>query len=167
MITKEKVVGVLQALNKTEGDFDPQDQDILMTIAAQAAVAIENTRLFHQSDMMAELVHELRTPLGSLNAATYLLQRPDIAVDQHQKMVEVIQSETKRLADLATAFLDFSRLESGRMQFQVERFEPHLLVAESLNLARSSMLERRIEFVETVQDIPTVRGIEPRSSKSY
>jgi len=39
-------------------------------------VAIENTRLFHQSDLVAEFVHELRTPLASIGTATYLLLRP-------------------------------------------------------------------------------------------
>jgi signal transduction histidine kinase len=158
LITKDTVVGVLQALNKTTGAFTLQDQDTLMTLADHAALAIENTRLFHQSDLMAEMVHELRTPLGSLNAATYLLQRDDVSQEQRKKMVTVIQSETQRLSDLATAFLDLSRLESGRMQFQPERFDPQALAREALAVARSSMLERQIDLTNQLDDSPKMRG---------
>ncbi len=66
LITKEKVVGVLEVLNKSNGDFTETDEDMLTVLGAQAAVAIENTRLFQQSDLIAEFVHELRTPLASL-----------------------------------------------------------------------------------------------------
>ena len=53
---------------------------MLTVLGAQAAVAIENARLFQQSDLIAEFVHELRTPLASLSTATYLLLRPgDVA----------------------------------------------------------------------------------------
>ena len=61
MITKGKLIGVLETLNKTEGIFNHEDQDTLMVLSAQAAVAIENSRLFQQADHIAELVHELRT----------------------------------------------------------------------------------------------------------
>jgi len=159
LITKEKVVGALEALNKIDGDFTSQDQDMLMTLGAQAAVAIENTRLFLQSDLISEMVHELRTPLGSLNAATHILLRPDITDEQHNKMVMIIQGETKRLSDLATSFLDLSRLESGRTQFQVQEFEPVILLGECVGITRSSMLEKGLKFIWKVPDkLPMITG---------
>jgi len=48
---------------------------MLLVLAPQAAVAIENARLFQQSDLIAEFVHELRTPLASLSTA-HLLASP-------------------------------------------------------------------------------------------
>jgi GAF domain-containing protein len=76
LITKNKVVGVLEALNKHKGKFTDADESMLLVLGAQAAVAIENARLFQQSDLISEFVHELRTPLSSLSTATYLLLRP-------------------------------------------------------------------------------------------
>ncbi len=61
LIAKGKVIGVLEAINKLSGDFNQEDQEIISTLAAQAAVAIENARLFQQSDLISEMVHELRT----------------------------------------------------------------------------------------------------------
>ena len=57
LIAKDKVVGVLEAINKRGGDFTSDDQDLLMALGSQAAVAIENARLFQQSDQISELVH--------------------------------------------------------------------------------------------------------------
>jgi hypothetical protein len=74
--TKNKVMGVIESVNKVQGRFDEEDVQILQTLAAQAAIAIENSQLFKQSDLIAEIVHELRTPLASITAAAHLLQRP-------------------------------------------------------------------------------------------
>jgi len=65
LITKNKIVGVLEVVNKKRGRFTDPDESMLTVLGAQAAVAIENARLFQQSDLIAEFVHELRTPLAS------------------------------------------------------------------------------------------------------
>ena len=54
------------AVNKRGGEFNDEDIKTLLTLASHAAVAIENSRLFQQSDFMAEMVHELRQPLAAL-----------------------------------------------------------------------------------------------------
>jgi signal transduction histidine kinase len=159
MITKDDVVGVLEAINKRSGQFTLEDQDILMTLGAQAAVAIVNARLFIQSDLISEMVHELRTPLASLNAATHMLIRPDISEEQHNKMVMIIQGETRRLSDMATSFLDLARLESGRTKFNVQQIEPVILLGECAGITRSQMRERDIKFVWQVPEkLPDLTG---------
>ena len=54
LITKNKIVGVLEAINKQKGKFTDADESMLSVLGAQAAVAIENARLFQQSDLIAE-----------------------------------------------------------------------------------------------------------------
>ena len=97
LITKDKVIGVMEVLNKEKGEFTEMDEDLLSVLGAQAAVAIENTRLFQQSDLIAEFVHELRTPLASLSTATYLLLRPEISHEQSAQIITNIHSETLRM----------------------------------------------------------------------
>ncbi len=46
MIIKGKVIGVVQAINKTDGDFVEVDKNNFEAFASQAAIAIENSRLF-------------------------------------------------------------------------------------------------------------------------
>jgi putative nucleotidyltransferase with HDIG domain len=46
--TKDKILGVLQAINKLEGEFDDEDMQILSALADQVAVAIENATLYER-----------------------------------------------------------------------------------------------------------------------
>lgn len=158
LIAKDKVVGVLEAINKLSGDFDQEDQEILSTLAAQAAVAIENARLFQQSDLISEMVHELRTPLSSINTAASLLLRPESTLELRQGMAKLIFDETQRANEMATAFLDLARLESGRVQFQSQMIEIRPLLDECVQLMQSKIQEREIKVkVESPAEIPEIK----------
>lgn len=150
MITQDKLIGVLEVLNKYDGTFDLQDQEYLSILASQAAVAINNTRLFQQSDLISELVHEIRTPLGSISTVAYLLQREDIPAEQRTELVKTIQRETQRLHEMASDYLDVARLESGRIYFQASDFSIAALLKECIQLivprAQASGIELVIEI---------------------
>ncbi|MGD8403776.1 MAG: ATP-binding protein [Anaerolineales bacterium] len=146
LITKNKVVGVLEVLNKKDGDFTSSDENLLTVLGAQAAIAIENARLFHQSDLISEFVHELRTPLASLSTATYLLLRPEMSREQQEQIVNNIHNETLRLNSLASSFLDLARLESGRVQFRKSTFDVMDLLHECSDVMESKADEDRIQI---------------------
>lgn len=157
LITKDKIIGVLESLNKTSGEFTENDEDMLTVLGAQAAVAIENTRLFQQSDLIAEFVHELRTPLSSLSTATYLLTRPEISREQADQIIKNIHSETLRLNTLASTFLDLSRLESGRVQYQKSSFPFQPIVEDCKSILQAKADESHIEVViDLPSDLPVV-----------
>jgi signal transduction histidine kinase len=144
LITKEKVVGVLEVINKHAGEFTADDEDLLLVLGSQAAVAIENTRLFQQSDLVAEFIHELRTPLASIGTATYLLLRPEMSQEQRRAMIQNIHSETLRLNTLASSFLDLARLESGRVQFNHSHFDLIPLLNECIETMQSTADESHV-----------------------
>lgn len=48
VMTKEKIIGALQAINKKEGFFDDEDREGLLALANQVAVAVENANLYQQ-----------------------------------------------------------------------------------------------------------------------
>lgn len=159
LITKDKVVGVLEALNKEDGEFTQQDQELLLALGSQAAVAIENARLFQQSDLIAEMVHEIRTPLASINTATHLLQRPELKDEQRSSLATTIQKESQRLSDLATTFLDLARLESGRSNFKVERVVIPEILTEAREVMEARMTEQGLNLVWNVDmSMPAIRG---------
>jgi signal transduction histidine kinase len=159
LIAKDKVIGALEAINKRDGKFTQEDQDILMDLGAQAAVAIENARLFQQSDLIAEMVHELRTPLSSLRTAAHLLLRKDVSQEQQRKVVEIIDSETTRLIDMTTTFLDLARLESGRLPFISEPFDPRELLQDSVSVMQTKATENDLLLdLEMPANLPTLRG---------
>ena len=161
LIAKEKLIGVLEVLNKNLGTYVPKDQEILMILGAQAAIAIENTRLFQQSDLISELVHEIRTPLTSINTIAYLLQQSDIDCDERGRLAQIIREESQRLSRMTSQFLDLSRLESGRTGFDHIRFSlPELLreCAQSLQPeAEKYGLQLTIETQDTQFEIEADR----------
>jgi signal transduction histidine kinase len=89
MRSRDRVIGVLEAVNKRELPWTQDDQNYLSIIAAQAAVAIESAQLVAalqkaneelsqidklKSDFIAIASHELRTPLGVILGYTSFLQ---------------------------------------------------------------------------------------------
>ena len=159
LIAKDKIIGVLEALNKKGGSFTDADEELLLVLGSQAAVAIENTRLFQQSDLISEFVHELRTPLASLSTATYLLLRPEISPEQHEQIVNNIHSETLRLSALASSFLDLSRLESGRVQFRYETFSVAKLFNDCREIMQSKAEEGQIQVeLDLPDDLPNLEA---------
>ncbi|MBL8162817.1 MAG: GAF domain-containing sensor histidine kinase [Anaerolineae bacterium] len=130
-----KIIGVLEGINKIgSGGWDENDINTLTTLASQAAIAIENARLFQQSDFIAEMVHELRTPLAALKASTVLLLRPELKEDRRVDIIQTMHSETERLSRLASDFLDLARLESGRTRLDASRFDLKKLIEESVDV---------------------------------
>jgi signal transduction histidine kinase len=142
LLRKERVIGVLETINKLRGKFDAEDQDLLLALGAQAAIAIENARLFQQSDLISEFVHEIRTPLASLTAAAYILLRPEIPEERRTNIVQTMQQEVSRLSDMASAFLDLARLESGRVRFQFTSVDLGDLIEECSVVIRSKIEEK-------------------------
>src|SRR5512138_160701 len=159
LITKNKVVGVLEVINKKRGRFTDPDESMLTVLGAQAAVAIENARLFQQSDLIAEFVHELRTPLASLSTATYLLLRPEMSREQRDQIVNNIHNETLRLNSLASSFLDLARLESGRVQFRKTRFSLADLLYECRDVMMTKAQETNVQIrIDVPNDMPLMEA---------
>lgn len=122
-------------------------------------MAIENPRLFQQSDLIAEFVHELRTPLASIGTATYLLLRPEISQDQRVSMIQNIHNETLRLSSLTSSFLDLARLESGRVQFHLSKFDLQPMVVECLQIMQAKADETHLRLQNKIPvDFPEVEA---------
>ena len=154
LISQGKVIGVLEVINKRETHFSSYDIEVLTVLVMQAALAIENTRLFQQSDQIAELVHELRTPLSSISTAAYLLQQEIVAPEQRIELSRTIYTETQRLSELASSFLDLARLESGRVSFKPTQFNLEQLIQETVHI-----FEKRTEQLKINVDVSISQNI--------
>lgn len=152
MRTHQKVIGTLEALNKLDdAPYDDDDIKILMTLASQAALAIENARMFHQRDFMSEMVHELRTPLAALKTSLSLLGRADLPVTRREDILDTASGETERLIRLTSEYLDLARMESGRTRLEASRFDFGRLVLECVEVVAQQAGARGIE-IETPND---------------
>ena len=159
LLSKGKVIGVLEVINKRGGKFTQEDQDVLLALGAQAAVAIENSRLFLQSDLIGEFVHQIRTPLSALNAAAHLLKSNRVDELQKKKMIDIMEAEIEALSDMSTSFLDLARLQSGRKQYSVLAFNIRELLVECYDIFHSDTEHQSIKFnLELPDTLPRVLG---------
>lgn len=157
MRAHKDVIGVMQAVNKIGAEtFTDSDIQTLRILASQAAMAIENARLFQQSDFIAEMVHELRTPLAALKASTTLLQRPDLPEHKRTDIVDTMRGETERLITLTSEFLDVARLESGRVTLEVDAFSIRKLLFESTEVVTQQAKDKGITLNIADGDFTTV-----------
>ncbi len=60
MISKGRVIGVIEVLNKINGDFTAGDEDLLQSISSSVSIAIENARLYRETVSMAEHERSIR-----------------------------------------------------------------------------------------------------------
>jgi signal transduction histidine kinase len=163
LVSRQNLIGVLEVINKLEGTFSIHDQDTLMALATQAAISIENSRLFQQSDLISELVHELRTPMASVSTIAHLMQRPEIPAAQKNEYAQMIIKEVKRLNELATNFLDLARLEARRAAFQISSFNMASLVEECKNMTLPKAAETNLSLqLEISPNLPLIEADEDK-----
>jgi signal transduction histidine kinase len=110
----------------------------LVTLAAFATVGLyavmrgvnrelEVARL--QSDFVAAVSHEFRTPLTSLRQLAELLSSGRVSSeDRRARYYEIMEKESGRLHRLVEGLLDFGRMEAGALEFNWERLTPSELV---------------------------------------
>ncbi|MCP4536983.1 MAG: GAF domain-containing protein [Chloroflexi bacterium] len=83
---RDIVIGVLEVMNKLDGDFDANDLALVETLAAQAAIAIENARLFQAEQKQRELAQALVKAASAFNS----ILAPDRVLDRILEQVERI-----------------------------------------------------------------------------
>lgn len=155
LIARQNVIGVLEAINKKNGArFTEEDSDLLAVLGNQAAVAVQNALLFQQSDLIAEIVHEMRTPLTSIIAYADLMRRPEVTVSQCAQFAEIIQGEAKRINEITKNFLDLARLESGRASLTREAVNMSTVIQMAINVLKPQADARQIELQLDVPSTP-------------
>jgi len=156
---KDKTIGCLEAINKKGGAFGEDDTEILTTLATQAAVAIQNARLFQQSDQIAQMVHELRTPLTGIVAYSELLMHPGLKAEMIAESARTINSEATHLAQFINDFLDLARLESGRARIAYQPVDMGFVVRDVVQLMQPRAAECDLTLTGSISEgLPQVKG---------
>ena len=160
LIARGNVIGVLEAINKEDGvEFTDEDIELLTVLGDQAAVAVQNALLFQQSDLVAEIVHEMRTPLTSIIAYADLIQRPQSTPDQCGQFAGIIQSEAERINGITKNFLDLARLESGRASLARDPIYMGTVIHMAVNVLQPQADAKGIKLsVDVPRHLPTITG---------
>jgi signal transduction histidine kinase len=110
-----------------------------------------------ESDFVAAVSHEFRTPLTSMRHLTELLASGDIRAEERRaQYYTMLARETERLHRLVESLLDFGRMEAGRREYQLETIDVMTLVRDVVDEFRQGMTSRGVAFTATTGSAPAL-----------
>jgi signal transduction histidine kinase len=145
--------GVIFLFRREVRPFSAAQVALVETFARQAAIAIDNVRLFreiedksrqleianqHKSAFLASMSHELRTPLNAIiGFSEVLLARYFGELNEKQDdYLKDIHASGRHLLSLINDVLDLSKVEAGRMELEVSRFDLPAALGDAMTLVR-------------------------------
>jgi len=123
--------GFSEAVKKSTAIIQDEDGKIVgsLSIPTDKTKFLEIEKL--QQDFMANMTHELRSPLTSIKAALELLAKGIKSDDPGKSMINTAIRNSERLNAIITDILDFSKLQSGKMVFHPEKTPSDEIVKEA------------------------------------
>ncbi|HSI68697.1 MAG TPA: GAF domain-containing sensor histidine kinase, partial [Gillisia sp.] len=132
-----EVIGGLLYGHPEKAKFNEEHEQLVVNIAAQAAVSLDNSRLFEQvkslSDKKDEFIalasHELKTPLTTIKGYLQVLSKQE-ADNTRRLFVNKALHQVEKLNTLVEDILNMSRIEKGRLEFNLEVFDLREMLKE-------------------------------------
>ncbi len=156
------VVNPVDQVSKTaqriaRGDFsvrlkkhnDDEIGELCDVINYMAEELQENEKM--KNDFISSVSHELRTPLTAIRGWAETLKDGSADAQTMQKGMGVIIKESDRLSSMVEELLDFSRLQSGRMQLNLTKLD---LIAELSDAVLMFFERAKQENIELIYDEP-------------
>lgn len=163
-----KVLGVLETMNKLDGNYQQEDLQILEIIAAYAAVHIHNQRLITENkriyeqfeklermkrDFIAIASHELRTPLGLiLGHATFLQELT--ADEEAQQQVQAIIRSAMRLKEIVEVLSKVDNYQTGMALIRNRLIEMDTLARQIVESYAESIQRKNLQVTFDIQSNP-------------
>jgi signal transduction histidine kinase len=169
-------IGLLNLNRTTVRAFTDKQIELVATFADQAAIAIENVRLFdeiqdksrqleeasqHKSQFLANMSHELRTPLNAILGYAELMADGAYG-EPSEKMLGILkrlEANGKHLLGLINDVLDLSKIEAGQLVLELSDY----CVQDIAQTVRSTLeplaADKKLAFkVEMAAELPPGRG---------
>ena len=159
LLSHEHVIGVLALGDRKGRQFRQEEVLLAQGFAEQAALALENARLYAEArdanrakdEFLATLSHELRTPLTAMLGWVRMLQSGTLDDVTSARALQVIDRNTKLQAQLIDDLLDVSRIVTGKLSLELKAVDVGAVVETAMDavtpaaLAKSVDLERRLD----------------------
>src|SRR5712671_7568539 len=180
MLKGDDLVGTITIYRLELKPFTDKQIALVATFADQAAIAIENVRLFdeiqdksrqlaeaseHKSRFLANMSHELRTPLNAILGYTELIQ-DSVYGAPPGKMVAVLERISrngKHLLGLINDVLDLSKIEAGQLVLALNDYSLKDVVHGVYGAVETLAAAKNLAFkVDMAPNLPAGRGDERR-----
>jgi signal transduction histidine kinase len=174
----DRVIGALGLAYQDEQTFTVDQQELLLTFAAQCAQALYRARLHeaerearlvaeaavrHRDEFLAVAAHELKTPMTSLRGFTQLeLERYQRDATMYPKQtghsLEIIDLQSGKLADMIVQLFDIAQIDTGKLVLQPQATNLTELVEQVVATFQNRLIHRSI----VVDAVPTaIASIDP------
>jgi signal transduction histidine kinase len=163
------------SVSRSEADaFSADEADLITMLARQVGFAVQNLRTYAaernaaeelrrlsalRADFVSLVSHELRAPMASvIGCAATLRQRwRELAPEQRESFLALIEQETGRLSTLIGDVLDTSRIEAGTFTYVFGDVDLGEIVRETASMVELGHDE--VSVVTHIRDpLPAVRG---------
>jgi PAS domain S-box-containing protein len=146
-----RVIGRLFLGNKNADYFSLEHQKLAVSIAAQAAIAMDNAELFEEikvlntkkDEFLSIASHELKTPLTSIKAFNQLMRR----TQETEKLAGYIDKSAAhivKLEKLVNDLLDVTKINAGKMQYNMQLFDFRQMLLESIESVQHTVNSHEI-----------------------
>jgi signal transduction histidine kinase len=169
MLRERTAIGVLALTRVTMRPFTEKQIELASTFADQAAIAIENVRLFdeiqdknqqlqmaseNKSQFVSSMSHELRTPLNAIIGLTEMMVT-NAARFGTEKAMEPLQRVNRagtHLLGLINQVLDLSKIEAGKFELNPQTVQLGPLIEEVIGTARQLADQNKNRLTAEVPD---------------
>jgi len=140
--------------------FKEEHEQLVIGISAQAAMALDNARLYQEiqalnarkDEFIGFASHELKTPLTTI--AGYL-QLAETTPQRANDFLPRISKQVTRLTAIISDLLDISKIQAGKMELNFAKTSLHALIKENVETVRQ-LSGRAIEYVLPHEDVAVV-----------
>jgi len=148
-----EIIGGLFFGHSEAGKFTPDHEQLVVSIAAQAAIGLDNAKLYAEvkalNDKKDEFIglasHELKTPLTSIYAYLQILEKL-MTADKSKLFIQKALHQMKKLNVLVGDLLDISKIEAGKLQLNMAEFDLKQLTEETIELVSHTNEKYRISL---------------------